>query len=617
MQKAKKTSGISKADTMRAEAGKPHSGTFIGMGDPKVDTIPNPPISRPSDLDTVKKTEKDYYEVGDLLGEGGMGKVFRVRHVVKNRKGQVVIDKDAVMKQMSFEQAAAEITDPVEFEKFKKRMYDRFITEVQLVAKLDHPNIVSITDFDETEDGDPYFIMEMLEGSDLHNIRVQAGELSWSQVRKIMLQTCDALIAAHEYEENGERKPIIHRDIKPMNIFVVPTRNGEQLVKVLDFGLAKIVDKNEDGVTKKGEHAGGTPEYMSPEQLRGVEVDQRTDIYALGVVMFELLTGQVPFEFMPEKQPSDFENSAEYAVYLNAYYATFMNMVWDHAPMPPSNLTGGIPPEGESIVLRCLEKNPSGRYQSARELKADLEYATGEISWESSNGQAPETNGYLPSVIINQDVLNAAERQRKTHLEDINQAHEAGGHPYRGTMIVKQRGPLYQEPKKSKWNKWVAIGAAATVVIAAGGIVGLSYNRYSADGAQASQSSKVEQPVVPAKADTPLTEPIVTAQPQEDAGTPDAREVVSHEIRIRSNVSGMQVLIGDDLMCTTTGERECTMQLEEGDEPVALTFRRRGFQDENQTITPDSAKTVFIRLRPVQRNPRPVKTGTPMITSEE
>lgn len=614
MQKARKTSGISRADTLKADVGR-RSGTKIGLGNPQVDTIPQAPVSDPGTPGTVKKTERDYYEIIHLLGEGGMGKVFKVRHIQKTSTGKVVIDKEEVMKTMSYAAAAAEITDPEEFRRFKERMYDRFITEVQLVSKLDHPNIVRITDFAETEDGEPYFIMEYLEGSDLHNIRVQAGELSWEQVRRVMLQVCDAFTEAHEYEENGEKKPIIHRDIKPMNIFIVPGRDGEQKVKVLDFGLAKIMSKSDEGVTQTGETAGGTPDYMSPEQIFGLEVDHRTDIYALGVVMYELLTGQVPFLYSPDKGPEDFETSGEYAQYVGEYQTAFRNMVWENPPMPPSEFMAGIPPEGEAIVLKCMEKNPSNRYQDARELKAALENAKG--TTVSDDGVViPDSNGHLSSVIIHEDIMEAAENERKTLLEQLNQTPQ-GGHPYRGTMIVRARNPLYQQKKKSKWNKWIAIGAAATVVMAAGGIVGVSYQRSASGDAQAARPAKV----VPQERQTPsdpITEPIATAQPA-DSGVRDrvVDEVVSHEITIRTNVSGVSVYIGNDEMCNTGRSRECTMNLEESDEPVTLTLRRRGFRDERESITPDSVKTVNVRLRPIPRNPRPAKTGTPMITSEE
>ncbi len=623
MQKAKKTSGISRADTLRADVKAPRSGTQIGLGNPQVDTIPNshpgqePPVSSPETPGMVKKTDRDYYEVLSLLGQGGMGKVFKVRHVQKTSTGKVVIDREEVMKTMSYEAAAAEYPDPEEFKRFKARMYERFITEVQLVSKLDHPNIVRITDFDETEDGEPYFVMELLEGSDLHNIRVQAGELTWEQVRSIMLQVCDAFTEAHGYEENGEKKPIIHRDIKPMNIFIVPGKNGEQKVKVLDFGLAKIMSRKEDGVTQTGETAGGTPDYMSPEQIFGLEVDHRTDIYALGVVMYELLTGQVPFLYSPDKGPEDFETSGEYLQYIGEYQTAFRNMIWENPPMPPSEFMSGIPPEGEAIVLRCMEKNASKRYQSADELKAALESAREKKVLEDGSEVVPDANGHLPSVIINQDVLAAAERERHTMLEQMNQTPN-GGHPYRGTMIVRQRGPIHNEKKSSKWNKWIALGAAATVVIAAGGIVGVSYQRNSAEGSQSAQPAKVVEQERQQPPDEPITEPIRVAPPA-DSGVPDTvvDEVVSHEIRFRSNVSGVSVYIGNDEMCNTGRSRECSIQLEESDEPVTLTYRRRGFQDERQRVTPNSPQNLTVRLEPLRRNPRPVKTGTPMITAEE
>jgi hypothetical protein len=403
-----------------------------------------------------------------------------------------------------------------------------------------------------------------------------------------------------------------------MNIFVVMNMEGEQRVKVLDFGLAKIVAEKEEGVTKKGETAGGTPDYMSPEQLFGLDVDHRSDIYALGIVMYELLTGQVPFMFCPDKEPSDFENSAEYANYINDYWTVFRNQIWENPPMPPSEFMSGIPPDAESLVLKCLQKNPTNRYQSARELRAALKRMNG--GPDSDDGERKSrTSDEVPSVIVDQDVLDQVQKERKTQMEGLEFTGEPQGNPYRGTMIVRQRGQLAEPPKKSRWNKWVAIGAAATVVIAAGGIVGLSYQRHADGEAQAARSAKVApQEPQQVKADEPMAEPILVAPPP-DTGVPDTivEEVVSHEIRLKTNVSGVKVLIGRDEMCHTGRSRECSMELEESDEQVTLIFKRRGFHDARQRVTPDSPQTINVRLRALQRNPRPTKTGRPMITAEE
>ncbi len=613
MQKAKKTSGISRADTLKAERGQARIGTAIGLGAPQVDTIQNPPGKQTIDDGLISKTVNDFYLIGNRIGKGGMGEVFEATHIVTNKTGKRVIEKKVAMKIITFNAGYSEESDPEKVKRLKKEMYDRFITEVQLVSKLDHENIVRITDFDETADGRPFFIMDFLDGSDLEHIRFKAGELQWEQVRQLMLQTCSALIAAHEYQEDGEAKPIVHRDMKPANIFVVKNLEGEQRVKVLDFGLAKIVAEKEEGVTKKGDAAGGTPDYMSPEQLFCLEVDHRSDIYALGIIMYELLTGQTPFMFCPDKERGDFADSAEYEIYMNNYWTEFRNQIWETPPMPPTEFMAGIPPEAEKLLLKCLEKNAANRYQSARELRAALKKLNGGPDTEDGERKS-RTSDELPSIIVADDVLDSA-RTAQTSTVD----HQSDN-PYKGTQIARQRGPLYQPPKKSSWNKWVAIGAAATVVMAAGGIFGLAYQKSSDEAARAAQSAKVAtQEAQQTRAHEPLTEPALVAPPQPDSGVVDTvvDEVVSHEITVRSNVSGVSVYIGRDEMCNTGRSKECSLNLEESDDPTTLTFRRRGFRDESQEVTPGSAKRVTVRLRPVQTNPRPTKTGTPMITSEE
>ena len=221
----------------------------------------------------------------------------------------------------------------------------RFKREAQVLASLNHPNIAVVYDFD-SENGVDFLAMEYVEGETLA-AKVTAGPLPEKEVVALGTQIAEALEEAHEHD-------IIPRDLKPANIMV--TARGR--VKVLDFGLAKLLKPTEvDAATASlaETQAGavmGTVPYMSPEQLQGKTADARTDIYALGALMYELATGRRPF---PEKQSS----------HLIAAILT-------QTPQPPRELNGEVAPGLEAIILKALQKNPDERYQSAEQVLEDL-----------------------------------------------------------------------------------------------------------------------------------------------------------------------------------------------------------------------------------------------------
>jgi serine/threonine-protein kinase len=205
---------------------------------------------------------------------------------------------------------------------------ERFMREARSLAKLNHPRIVSVFDFGQTEDGLCYFIMEYVEGTDLRHV-IEGGKLEPAEALAIVPQVCEALQFAHE-------EGIVHRDIKPENILL--DKKGR--VKIADFGLAKLLDKPATAftLTQAGQRM-GTPHYMAPEQIEGAhEVDHRADIYSLGVVFYEMLTGELPIgRFAPPSQK----------VHIDVRL--------------------------DNVVLRTLEKEPERRYQHASEVKTDVE----------------------------------------------------------------------------------------------------------------------------------------------------------------------------------------------------------------------------------------------------
>ena len=208
------------------------------------------------------------YRILEVLGKGGMGAVYRAEHV-------------AIRKQF-----AIKVLRPNSWD---QRSIRRFLHEARTVSLIRHPNVVEVTDFGFADDEHPFFVMELLEGEDLADEIARVGPTPWPRTREIMLQILAALGAAHA-------RGIIHRDIKPQNCFVV--NDGErEIVKVLDFGIAKLMDPEveTETFTRTGAVM-GTPHYMSPEQAKCMNLDARADVYSAGVIMYELLTGRVPWQ---------------------------------------------------------------------------------------------------------------------------------------------------------------------------------------------------------------------------------------------------------------------------------------------------------------------------------
>jgi serine/threonine-protein kinase len=276
------------------------------------------------------------YIVEEVLGEGGMGQVFRARHALIRRPTAVKVMQVTGEDQLSAVQ--------------------RFEREVQLSATLSHPNTITIFDFGRTPDNRFYYVMEYLDGLDLQKLVDRFGPVTAARGVFILTQVSSALSEAHA-------RGIVHRDIKPSNIFLTQRGGLYDFVKVLDFGLAKQVTAVETVSLTKTGVALGTPRYISPEAIRGAQnIDARSDLYCLGAVAYFMLTGRPPFDAV---------TSAELMI--------------DHLkakPVPLSHVSElPIPAELEAIVLRCLEKEPEDRYQTAAELEAALQSVPLEDPW--------------------------------------------------------------------------------------------------------------------------------------------------------------------------------------------------------------------------------------------
>ncbi|MCK6588250.1 MAG: protein kinase [Polyangiaceae bacterium] len=262
------------------------------------------------------------YRVEKIIGRGGMGVVYACRHVVVN--------KPAAMKVLRIGDERAE------------GVLQRFIREAQTANVVRSRHIVEMTDFGQLPNGYCYVVMELLEGMSLTQA-MRENRLSRPDLLHVFAQMAEALDLVHA-------QGIVHRDLKPDNVFLVNEANDPLFVKLLDFGIAKAVHAQVSGLTETGVIL-GTPYYMSPEQARGENVDHRTDIYALGVMMYRAFTGKLPFV-------------AESMLGVLTRHLT-------EVPAPPSHITQ-IDGRIEHVILRCLEKDPNARFQTAGEVAAAL-----------------------------------------------------------------------------------------------------------------------------------------------------------------------------------------------------------------------------------------------------
>jgi uncharacterized tellurite resistance protein B-like protein/tRNA A-37 threonylcarbamoyl transferase component Bud32 len=281
----------------------------------------HPPAAPPDPL--VGTTLGGRYRIGKRLGDGGMGSVYLAEHTVIRKTVAIKLLKPDL------------IAD--------KSMVERFFREAKATAAIQHEHVVEILDFGQTPEC-AYFVMEALSGCELTELLGRGRRLTWNRAKAILLQVVSALAAAHAVG-------IVHRDMKPGNVFLIQRGNTPDYVKVLDFGIAKI----NDGVqlTQAG-MVFGTAAYMAPEQATGGEVDGRTDIYALGCLLYEMLTGQVPF-------PGD----------------NFMKVLAQHIRETPPRLRDinpdiDIPPGVEELLARMLAKFPMDRIASMIELEQAL-----------------------------------------------------------------------------------------------------------------------------------------------------------------------------------------------------------------------------------------------------
>jgi serine/threonine protein kinase len=305
----------------------------------------------------VGRTFLGRYETVRLLGEGGMGRVYLARQLDLGRQVVVKVMHDHIA------------NDP----NFRKR----FVRETEAMARFQHPYVVTLYDASINDPEGPCIVMEYIKGVTLDTLLQRNNRLGATRIARLLSQLCEALFAAH-------CEGIVHRDLKPANLMVVDADSPYEKIKVMDFGLAKLTDTAARPIRKSNvtnsDFAVGTPGYISPEQVRGEELDLRSDLYSVGVILFELLTGRLPFAG-----------------------GETMDVLLAHATqVPPTFAEVGaqlwVSPAVEAVIQRCLAKQPGDRFGTARELSEAYDAAL------SVREVTPETpQAFVPTEPLHKD----------------------------------------------------------------------------------------------------------------------------------------------------------------------------------------------------------------------
>jgi serine/threonine-protein kinase len=427
--------------------------------------------------DLVGSIIAERYHVLKKLGEGGMGQVYLAEHVKMGRKSAVKVMNPGMV-------------DNVD-------AISRFNREASNASRINHPNVAGIYDFGETPDGLIYLAMEFVEGQPLTNIIKQHGALPPMRASEIARQTAEGLSIAHEMG-------IVHRDLKPDNIMIARGRNNADLVKVVDFGIAKAAASDEQKVTKTGMVV-GTPEYMSPEQLSGDPLDARSDIYALALVTFNMLTGTLPFpgESMQETM--------------------IMRLTDDPRPLSAMKPDVTWPHDLQMVMDKALARDANKRYRTASEYAKDLVEAIDRMPATSITAMGTQ----MVSTMTPHEAETAATVAVQVPPTRVGPKGEVVGRTAEDLAdrhLARDRvgtAPPAVTPTKSKTGLFAGVGVAGVVVI--GGLAAFLMKGPSKSGPDSANSS-----TPPATAQQPDTNKPPGTPQTTSAGSPTT--VVSSSI---------------------------------------------------------------------------------------
>ncbi|MBI4850919.1 MAG: SUMF1/EgtB/PvdO family nonheme iron enzyme [Acidobacteria bacterium] len=376
-----------------------------------------PLIEAPDQSDPfIGKVLEGKYLIVSRIGAGGMGNVYRGRHTK--------METNVAIKILH----ASMVSDAKAVERFRR--------EARAALAVNHPNAIQVMDFGVTEDQTVFIVMELLDGTSLQKILETEKIIPVEKTVKIFKQICAAVSAAH-------LKDVIHRDLKPDNVIVLNYNQPTEQVKVLDFSIAKVSsgDKNAQALTEIGLVV-GTPQYMSPEQAQGIELDKRADIYSLGVCLYQLLTGALPFTA-----------ASSMALALKHIHAL---------PRPVREVNNKIPLEIETVVMKAMAKRPNDRQQTADELSDELEKA---LAASGRSATTSSASGLAASTNSGQNPITSSNLISSTNTPRPIPTPRQTSH----SLKLNQPQPSYVESTKEKKGYGVLITVAIVIVVLLGG----------------------------------------------------------------------------------------------------------------------------------------------------
>lgn len=457
------------------------------------------------------------YTITEKLGEGGMGTVFLAEHPVIGSK------------------VALKAIHP-EFAQ-NAEVFARFVNEAKAVNQIGHDHIIDITDFGIARTGDCYFMMEYLEGETLSGALKRSSRLPPDRALNIAAQIANALNAAHDHG-------VLHRDLKPENIFLIVRDGVQDFVKVLDFGLAKLTHGDELGMyPSRAETVMGTPYYMSPEQCEGrPDIDHRSDVYALGVILFEMLTGKVPFGG-------------------DAYGKILVKHISVQPPAARS-IVPDLSPALDTILFRALAKSPGDRFQSMSDFRKALEDSEGYATvWplpDASKDMAARARAALPMA-----------RTEMTYRPTATHPKYVEGFGQTPSLFRDSRGEVWVRedvPRPSHRGRGALLVGLALVTMAVG-----------------AARFRTRARVFFAMATAPKNPPSV-------------------QVTFNSDPDGATVVRADG---TVLGVTPFPSQIPYGDQPIEYVLRLNGYVSTTATIVPNARSPVFALLRKLVPAPEP------------
>ncbi|MBL9017894.1 MAG: serine/threonine protein kinase [Myxococcales bacterium] len=488
------------------------------------------------------------YKITELLGKGGMGYVYRAEHVKLGREVAIKLLRTDYAK--------------------RRDAVSRFVQEARTVNRIRHRNIVDVPDIVELEDGTTFIVMEFLRGMSLGKWARTGVDLP--RALAVLVQICDGLAAAHSVS-------VVHRDLKPDNVIVVPTPDGAELVKLLDFGVAKLLNRDDEdlGFQTAAGSVIGTPAYMSPEQAGGMPIDHRSDIYSLGAIMYELFCGQPMFR------------GRSFGEYVRKHLTEM--------PVRPKLTPAGkdLDDRLEALIMRCLEKDPNARFSQITELRDQLLELLGSMethppsfSQLTASGLRPAPLPTLPSQPIPH--VPTPIGHSGGHASQVP-PHPSSGHffhPPTPLQYSQYSGvvglPQPPQPAPAPWWVWFAGGAVAVAI----GIAAAVW--YAGRTESTPEASPRPQPV--AQPEAQKQEPTVTPAKQEPTIVP--RKPI--EVQLDSLPSGHVYADGKSAeLCTTP----CKLNIDpnDGDAADKRTFvvKADGYHDGVVVVELASAQREF------------------------